>query len=129
MLIFYRCENRPLSDQENFKPKEIHENIKYHFDKISVDGIEYLILSRDNNNPHEGFGFMAFRGNELIARQDSIFAYLRSLNRMQMMLYAKVMNKNLEETKKEFNEIYTKNLAIIPELESLGLNTFSNELE
>jgi len=33
------------------------------FDIIEIDGCEYLILERDRNNPHEGFGFMSHKGN------------------------------------------------------------------
>ena len=33
------------------------------FQTIVIDGCEYLILERDRNNPHEGFGFMAHKGN------------------------------------------------------------------
>ncbi len=36
---------------------------KLQFQTIVVEGCEYLILERDRNNPHEGFGFMAHKGN------------------------------------------------------------------
>ena len=41
---------------------EINEE-DLNFTTITVDGCEYLILERDRNNPHEGFGFMAHKGN------------------------------------------------------------------
>ncbi len=84
------CENRALHDSEEFRPREIHERIEFHFDRVEVDGIEYLILEKDNNNPHEGFGFMAFRANRLMEKQDSIIAYVKTIKEMQTLIYAKL---------------------------------------
>jgi hypothetical protein len=84
------CENRSLHDADEYRPREIHENIEMHFDRIVVDGIEYLILEKDYNNPHEGFGFMAFRANKLVEKQDTVIAYLRTISDMQVMNYQKL---------------------------------------
>ena len=81
------CENRDLNEGEAFKPREIHEKITFHFDRITVDGIEYLILEKDNNNPHEGFGFMAFRANKLMEKQDTLLAYLRVNMELQNQIF------------------------------------------
>jgi hypothetical protein len=100
-LIFltFSCENRPLHDAEEFRPKEIHENIEFHFDRIEVDGVEYLILEKDNNNPHEGFGFMAFRANQLMEKQDTILAYLKASTDLQAMIYANLANISLQKSR------------------------------
>ena len=89
-VITYSCKNKAINEGEEFRPKEIHEKIDYHFDNISVDGVEYLILSRDNNNPHEGFGFMAFRANQMIRKQDSILAYLKALGQFHVEIHARL---------------------------------------
>ncbi|MEQ9297398.1 MAG: hypothetical protein RIF33_02495 [Cyclobacteriaceae bacterium] len=77
------CKNREVhavdeeeGGTETFKDMPV-VGIESHFNRIVVDGVEYLILERDRNNPHEGFGFMAFRANKLLAKQDSILAYLQ----------------------------------------------------
>ena len=75
LIISVGCKNESLSEDEKFATREIHENVQWHFDKIDVDGVEYLILEKDNNNPHEGFGFMSIRANNLLQKQDSILAY------------------------------------------------------
>lgn len=121
--FFYACENKDLNEGEEFQPREIHENIAFHFDKISVDGVEYLILEKDNNNPHEGFGFMAFRANILLEKQDTLLAYLRTVQEVQNQILAKVSNKPLEEVKKETELIFLKNLKQeIEDLERLEEN-------
>ena len=77
------CENREVhtNDEEEGNKNTFNdmpvEGIETHFNKIVVDGVEYLILERDRNHPHEGFGFMAFRANQLLEKQDSILAYLK----------------------------------------------------
>lgn len=82
-FIMYSCENKEVHPSTNedggtetFKDMPI-DGIETHFNRIVVDGIEYLILERDRNNPHEGFGFMAFKANKLMDKQDSILAYLK----------------------------------------------------
>ncbi|MFY0605317.1 MAG: hypothetical protein JXR10_01295 [Cyclobacteriaceae bacterium] len=105
-LVFVSsCENRDLNEGEAFKPREIHENIIFNFDKITVDGIEYLILEKDNNNPHEGFGFMAFRANKMMEKQDTILAYLKTIRDLQVRNYAAISRRNLDDVVRESDEL------------------------
>ena len=96
-LMFTGCKNKSINEGDVFKAKELHENITFHFDPIEVDGVDYLILERDNNNPHEGFGFMAFRANVLIEKQDSLMAYLQTVTEMQTRIYAILTKTPVEE--------------------------------
>ena len=118
-LIFWSCENKPLNEGEEFKPKERHENTIFHFDRITVDGVEYLILERDNNNPHEGFGFMAFRANKLISKQDSILAYLETNRVIQQEIYSKILNVSSEESKRISDSILRENIEAFSEMNEL----------
>ncbi|MFT6867110.1 MAG: hypothetical protein ACJA08_001949 [Cyclobacteriaceae bacterium] len=99
--ISYACENKDLNEGEAFQPREIHENISFNFDKIKVDGIEYLILEKDNNNPHEGFGFMALRGNVLMEKQDTILAYLKTITELQNQILASTTKKSIDQVRNE----------------------------
>lgn len=130
VFLVFSCENKALHDSEEFKPREIHENIMFHFDPIVVDGIEYLILEKDNNNPHEGFGFMAFRANKLMEKQDSIIAYVRTVNEMQARIYARVagisLEKSREMTDQLFEDYLSLELAEIEELERSDLSGMTN---
>lgn len=110
VIMLAGCRNRAINEGEAFKPKERHENITFHFDPIEVDGVDYLILERDNNNPHEGFGFMAFRANVLIEKQDSLMAYLRTVTEMQTRIYAELTKTPLEEAQATTDELLQKNL-------------------
>lgn len=110
LLTIFSCENKDLNEGEAFKPREIHENIAFHFDKITVDGIEYLILEKDNNNPHEGFGFMAFRANVLMEKQDTILAYLKTITELQNKILSNTSNKDLSVIQRETDELFQKNL-------------------
>ncbi len=92
IITLIGCKNQSLSEDEKFATREIHENVQWHFDKIDVDGVEYLILEKDNNNPHEGFGFMSIRANNILQKQDSILAYLKANQQMQAKLYASLYN-------------------------------------
>ena len=92
LIIIIGCKNQSLSEDEKFATREIHENVQWHFDKIDVDGVEYLILEKDNNNPHEGFGFMSIRANNILQKQDSILAYLKANQQMLAKLYASLYN-------------------------------------
>lgn len=114
------CKNRDINEGEAFQPREIHENISFHFDKISVDGIEYLILEKDNNNPHEGFGFMAFRANKLMAKQDTMMAYVKTINDLQTRIYAAASGRKLEDVQAEVDELLLFHLnEEVRELQSL----------
>ncbi|MEQ9218097.1 MAG: hypothetical protein RLO17_08645 [Cyclobacteriaceae bacterium] len=90
------CQNSDVNEGEQFKPREIHEDIVFHFDTITVDGIEYLILEKDNNNPHEGFGFMAFRANKLMEKQDTVLAYLRTITDLQVEILSHLKDQPVE---------------------------------
>lgn len=121
------CKNRDINEGEAFQPREIHENISFHFDKITVDGIEYLILEKDNNNPHEGFGFMAFRANKLVAKQDTILAYMKTLTELQIRTYAAASGKTVEAVTSEANELLKfhldEEISEITKLESNNLKS------
>ncbi|MFH6981946.1 hypothetical protein [Marinoscillum sp. 108] len=106
VLTIYGCENRDINEGEAFRPREIHEDIVFNFDKITVDGIEYLILEKDNNNPHEGFGFMAFRANKLMEKQDTVMAYLRTMRDFQVLTYAAISKRPVEQVNEDFNRLF-----------------------
>ncbi len=110
IVLLGSCRNRAINEGEAFKPKERHENITFHFDPIEVDGVDYLILERDNNNPHEGFGFMAFRANVLIEKQDSLMAYLQTVTEMQTRIFAELTNTPIEEAEALTDQILQDNL-------------------
>ena len=129
-MLFFACENKDLNEGESFQPREIHENIPFHFQKITVDGIEYLILEKDNNNPHEGFGFMAFRANKLVEKQDTVLAYLRTVQARQDYLISKVTGKPLSSVRDESRDLFLKYLnEEMGELNSLESNSLSNEAD
>ncbi|MEM9327230.1 MAG: hypothetical protein AAGA85_16295 [Bacteroidota bacterium] len=121
------CENTPINEGEEFRPKEIHENIDYHFDKIRVDGVEYLILSRDNNNPHEGFGFMAFRANQLVQKQDSTMAYLRMMAQLQKEMYAQQFNVPQAEVDQYAESLFERYLSNAPNLRATTGESYSSD--
>jgi hypothetical protein len=131
LIVLEGCQNRPLQDNSEMKPREIHEDIEFHFDAITVDGVEYLILEKDNNNPHEGFGFMAFRANKMIEKQDTLLAYMRTITQMQALIYAKTYNKSIQEGQEFVENLYQENLQNrteeIYQLESKKLTNKSNE--
>ena len=104
--VFSGCENRDLNEGEQFQPREIHQNIAWTFDNINVDGVDYLILQKDNNNPHEGFGFMAVRGNIIIQKQDSILAYLKAQKEVQKQILAILQKKSPDQVGQEIDNIY-----------------------
>lgn len=124
------CQNRDINEGAQFKPREIHEDIIFHFDTIVVDGIEYLILEKDNNNPHEGFGFMAFRANKLMEKQDTVLAYLKTLTDIQLQILSAVTEQPLEEltlqTQGRLNEYLEQQRY---ELDLLEKTEFHNELD
>ncbi len=97
LFVIVACENRDVNEGEQFKPREIHEDIVFHFDTITVDGIEYLILEKDNNNPHEGFGFMAFRANKLMEKQDTVLAYLRTITDLQVEILSHLKDQPVDK--------------------------------
>lgn len=125
MIVLASCRNKALNEGEAFKPKERHENITFHFDPIEVDGVDYLILERDNNNPHEGFGFMAFRANVLIEKQDSLMAYLQTVTDMQTRIYAELTKTSLEEAQALTDQLLQDNLnSQLKEIQKLESEEF-----
>jgi len=125
-ILLSACKNRAINEGEEFRPKEIHEKIDYHFDNITVDGVEYLILSRDNNNPHEGFGFMAFRANELLKKQDSILAYLKVLGRMQTEIHSRMLNVPIDQSQYLLDSLYKSALGENTNLTDIEKATYSS---
>ena len=121
------CENKPIN--EGFRAKEIHEKIDFHFDRVVVDGVEYLILERDTNNPHEGFGFMALRANSLLRKQDSILAYVQTIADLEMRTYAHVLNISEDEARLIRDDIFQsyldKSMGDMKELEKESLMSVS----
>lgn len=63
ITFFTTCKNREANPDTGPSIREIHEEGEYHFSVVEVDGCEYLMLMMDRNHPHEGFGFMAHKGN------------------------------------------------------------------
>ena len=64
VIFFNTCENRDLGEATTFRTHEIHNLEPYYdFHVLLVDGCHYLFLELDRNNPHEGFGLFAHRGN------------------------------------------------------------------
>lgn len=125
LTLFASCENRDLNEGEEFRPRVLEDNFDdSHFTKVTVDGVEYLMLERDNNNPHEGFGFMAFRANVLIEKQDSVIAYLRAMSDLQVEYFAKVSREPESDVRDRFGELFAIHLKEEEkELETLELDS------
>ncbi len=110
------CENREVnedhSDEEGntFNDMPV-DGIETHFNRITVDGSEYLILERDRNNPHEGFGFMAFRPNKLLRKQDTIMAYLQTVIHSQAEILSLLKKTTPEQEKEVLMKLYEQNLS------------------
>ncbi|MEL7148883.1 MAG: hypothetical protein AAFO69_21085, partial [Bacteroidota bacterium] len=84
------CKNRDVNPVD-LETREMHETIlPTDFDSITVNGIDYLLMERDRNNPHEGFGFMALNGRQLIKKQDSILAYQQLILENQIRILQKL---------------------------------------
>ncbi|WP_420318714.1 hypothetical protein [Ekhidna sp.] len=91
LAILISCKNKDINEGEEFRPRAVNDNFEdTHFTKIKVDGVEYILTERDNNNPHEGFGFMAFRANKLMEKQDTIISYIRALQHFQNKIYTRM---------------------------------------
>lgn len=111
LLFCYSCENREVNPEVGPVFSEIHENLEYHFDKVTINGYEYLILERDRNNPHEGFGFMALLGNPIGNKQDSLKAYLETVLEVQTQILAKLNNSSEVEANAEIQKILQGKLS------------------
>ncbi len=91
LAILVGCENKDINEGEEFRPRAVKDSFEdTHFTMVVVDGVEYILTERDNNNPHEGFGFMAFRANKLIEKQDTLMAYLKTMQHFQNKVYARL---------------------------------------
>lgn len=132
ILFISSCRNKDINEGEEFRPRAVSDSFEdSHFQKVRVDGVEYLMMERDNNNPHEGFGFMAFRANTLMEKQDTVLAYLKSMQVFQNKIYARINNISEEQAELEFNKIFTEKLNLerkeLDELEKDDLNTESKK--
>ena len=78
LLVLSSCKNEEISDDSIYTFREIHEDVQWHFDQIELGNSNYYILERDRNNPHEGFGFMAFNGDRLTGKQDTLIALMKA---------------------------------------------------
>lgn len=107
LILLLGCENRDINEGEQFRPREVHDSFNaVTFSTVNVDGIEYLMLERDNNNPHEGFGFMAFRANRMIEKQDSLLAHMKTIGEMQSKMYARLFGVNEEEGTALYEQLF-----------------------
>ena len=128
------CKNKDINEGEEFRPRAVKDSFENtHFTKIKVDGVEYILTERDNNNPHEGFGFMAFRANKLIEKQDTIISYLKTMHHFQNKIYARMYGfsedsgqAQFEAKLIEFLRVETKELK---ELEKDDLVSLSQKEE
>ena len=85
-LAIQSCKNRDVNPVD-LETREMHETIlPTDFDTITVHGVNYLLMERDRNNPHEGFGFMALDGKQIMRKQDSILAYQQLLLENQIRI-------------------------------------------
>jgi len=127
--FFLSCKNRDINEGEEFRPRPVQDNFDdSHFTKVTVDGVEYIMMERDNNNPHEGFGFMAFRANKLLEKQDSVFAYLKAMQTFQNKIYARMYNVSEEEAQNEFEQRFEEFLFMeIDEFKSLEKEDLINQ--
>ena len=107
------CQNRDINEGEEFRPRPVKDNFDdSHFTKVVVDGVEYIMMERDNNNPHEGFGFMAFRANKLMEKQDTIISYLKAMQIYQNKMYARMFNLSEEAAQAQFQDTFYEFLLL-----------------
>ena len=106
------CENKDINEGEEFRPRAVKDSFEdTHFTKVVVDGVEYILTERDNNNPHEGFGFMAFRANKLMVKQDTILSYLKTMQYFQNKVYSRMHGISEESGQSEFEAKFLEFLA------------------
>ena len=131
LTTFLGCENKDINEGEEFRPRAVKDSFEdTHFTKIEVDGVEYILTERDNNNPHEGFGFMAFRANKLIEKQDTLLAYLKTMQHFQNKVYAKMYNISEDSGQTEFEAKFLEFIAQeTRELEQLERTDLINSSE
>ena len=116
------CDNHDINEGEEFRLRAVKDSFdNVEFAKVTVDGVEYLMMERDNNNPHEGFGFMAFRANKVIEKQDSIISFLRTMQFYQNKMYARMFDLTEAEAQAQFNASFVDFLSLeMKELEDLN---------
>lgn len=112
-LLSCSCENREVNPETGPDFSEIHDNLEYHFDKVRIDGYEYLILERDRNNPHEGFGFMALNGTRIGGNQDTLKAYLKTVLEVQSEILGLLKEEPKEDAAFKIDELLKNNLSQI----------------
>lgn len=110
LAISFSCKNREIIPNEEYAFREIHESMQFHFDTIKDGKSQYLILEKDRNHPHEGFGFMALKGDMLHAQNDSILAYLRALVYTNALIMSKLNNSNPEHEIERIEGLVKANL-------------------
>lgn len=122
LFFIVSCDNHDINEGEEFRPRAVPDDFNNtHFTKVEIDGVEYLMTERDNNNPHEGFGFMAFRANKMIEKQDSIISFLKAIQFYQNKMYARMFNISEEEAQDQFNGTFQDFLSLeMKELEDLN---------
>lgn len=113
LLLTSSCENREVNPETGPDFSEIHDNLEYHFDRVKIDGYEYLILERDRNNPHEGFGFMALNGTRIGGNQDTLRAYLKTVLEVQSEILGLLNEEPKEDAASRIDEILKTNLSQI----------------
>jgi hypothetical protein len=99
-LVLVSCENRQINSDSNNEQTYSDlslDGIESHFQQIWLEDMQYFILERDRNNPHEGFGFMALKGNVLVNKQDSIIAYLQTSMQAQAEILSILKKTDLEQ--------------------------------
>lgn len=121
-LLLLGCQNHDINEGEEFRLRAVKDSFdNVEFAKVTVDGVEYLMMERDNNNPHEGFGFMAFRANKVIEKQDSIISFLKAMQFYQNKMYARMFNLSEEEAQAQFDESFQNFLSLeMKELQNLN---------
>ncbi|SNT31004.1 hypothetical protein SAMN05421640_3343 [Ekhidna lutea] len=127
-ILLAGCENKDINEGEEFRPRAVNDSFDdTHFTKITVDGVEYLMTERDNNNPHEGFGFMAFRANKLMEKQDTIISYLKAMQFFQNKVYARMYGISADSGQAEFEDKLQEFFLLeTKELEELEREDLSN---
>ncbi|WP_436516134.1 hypothetical protein [Ekhidna sp. To15] len=131
LFLLLGCQNRDINEGEEFRPRAVKDSFEdTHFTMVEVDGVEYILTERDNNNPHEGFGFMAFRANKLMEKQDTIISYLRTMSYFQNKMYARMYGIPEDSGQAEFESKLLEFLATenkeLTELERVDLVNTKN---
>lgn len=112
--LFFSCKNREINPYQapgdNYTDLPI-DGIESHFQRIWIDEMEYFILERDRNNPHEGFGFMALKGNRIANKQDSLLVYLQVSMENQAEILALLKRTNAEVEMSDIQSRVNQKLA------------------